>query len=50
MRGFYGVETALTMTGDNKAWEKDIADDHKDICCEDDYDDEEDDDEKEWCD
>lgn len=51
MRGFYELEVAVNMTGDDKEWEEEIPNDHKDICCEDDYDDEEDEDEeREWCD
>jgi hypothetical protein len=39
MRGFY------SLSGDDKEWDEEIVDDHKDSCCEDD-----DEDEREWCD
>ena len=43
--------TRFTLSGDDKEWDEEMPDDHKETCCEDDYDDDEDEDnEKEWCD
>jgi hypothetical protein len=43
MCGFY------RLSGDDKEWDEEMLNDHKDDCCEDDYDDDEEN-EKEWCD
>lgn len=49
MCGFYELEVAVAMTGDDKEWAEDVPGDHKESCCEDDYDDDEEE-EREWCD